>query len=58
MAIVSLDAMSGPRRVVTKPVGAFDVVWIANAPVTGDGDPSFMFPTSSRPSLSMCDAPL
>jgi hypothetical protein len=39
------------------PVGSDDVMWSANAPVTGDGEPSASGGTSSSPSSSMKRAP-
>ena len=40
MSIVSLDAITGPPRQLSQPVGSDDVMCIANAPVTGDSLPS------------------
>ena len=53
----SADAMIGPPRVLTQPVGSDEVMCSANAPVTGDGVPSARGGTSSRPSSSMNRAP-
>ncbi len=53
----SADAMIAPPRELTQPVGSDDVMWSANAPVTGDGVPSARGGTSSSPSSSMKRAP-
>ena len=51
---VSLEAMHGPGRVATYPMGLDDVMCIANAPVTGEGLPSSACgATFNRPSSSM-----
>ena len=54
---VSADAIVGPPRHVSQPVGSIDVMCRANAPVTGDGEPSARGGTSSSPSSSMKRAP-
>jgi hypothetical protein len=53
----SAEAMIGPPRELTHPVGNDDVMCSANAPVTGDGVPSGSGGTSSSPSSSMKRAP-
>ncbi len=54
---VSADAIVGPPLVATIPVGIVEVMWSANAPVTGEGVPSASGGTSSSPSSSMNRAP-
>ena len=53
MRSVSDEAMIGPCRVLTQPLGRADVMWMAAAAVTGLGVPSARGGTSSRPSSSM-----
>src|SRR5262245_31955479 len=57
MRRVSDDAMIGPRRVLTHPLGSAVVMWMAAAAETGLGVPSANGGTSSRPSSSMYRAP-
>ena len=40
MSRVSADAIVGPPRALSQPLGSADVMCNANAPVTGDGVPS------------------
>ena len=57
MNSVSADAMIEPPRQLSQPVGSDDVMCSANAPVTGESEPSARFGRSSRPSSSMNLAP-
>jgi hypothetical protein len=53
MRSVSEDAMIGPGRMLTQPLGSAEVMWMAAAASTGLGVPSARGGTSSRPSSSM-----
>jgi hypothetical protein len=54
MCSVSLDAITGPTRVETKPNGLDEVMCMANAAETGDSLPSTACGgTVSRPSSNM-----
>ena len=53
----SADAMIAPPRQLSQPDGSAEVMWMANAPVIGDGVPSASGGTSRRPSSSMNRAP-
>ena len=53
MRRVSDDAMIGPWRVLTQPLGRADVMWMAAAASTGLAVPSASGGRSSNPSSSM-----
>ena len=57
IVILSAEAMIEPPRLLIQPDGNDDVMWMANAAVTGEALPSPSGGTSSRPSSSMNRAP-